>query len=504
LKSLRTLNLGLKKAVSKELLKRKAKEIKKISFNLEDYLFPEQLAFVRDKSLNTIAVCSRRAGKSTAVAADLVLTADQNPECTSLYVTGTRSDAKKIIWKEVLKFNRTHQLGGIPNISELTLSFENGSIVRLNGAKDENEIDKIRGQLPPLKKVYIDEAQKIRDSILIQLIDDVLEPALLDYGASISLLGTPGSIPVGYFHRMAHNLKEDGTPLPTKVWSLHSWTFFDNPFIAAKSKTSHRELLERVLKRRGLTIDHPTIQREYFGKWTLDLESLLIHYDEKKNHFDQLPSYKKPWNYIMGIDLGFDDADAIAVLAWHDEDPNTYLVHEEVTAGQGISELVEQIQKLQTQYDISKMVIDQGGLGKKIAEELRRRKQIPVQAADKARKMEHIKFLNDALRTGRFKAKRDSKFAQDSFLVEIDRDKSTPDKIKVSEKYHSDALDSSLYAFVESPAYGYVPEVTKPKLYTREWYLAQEDEMFNATLEQMKREAEMTKDPWEKMLKGEI
>jgi hypothetical protein len=302
---------------------------------------------------------------------------------------------------------------------------------------------------------------------------------------------------------MAHNLKEDGTPLESKVWSVHGWTFFDNPHIATKSKTSHHDLLSRVLKRRGLTVDHPTIQREYFGKWTLDLESLLIHYDPLKNDFDTLPQLKKPFNYIMGIDLGFDDSDAIAILAWHEDTPNTYLVEEVVTGGQGITELVEQVQVLQRKYDVSKIVIDQGGLGKKIAEELRRRHSIPCVAADKARKMEHIAFMNDALRTGRFKAKKESKFAQDSYMVEIDRDKSTPDKIKVSDKYHSDAHDSTLYAFVESPAYAYTPPIEKPKLHTREWYVSQEDEMFATTLEQLKRAAEMTQDPWDRIMKGE-
>lgn len=498
--------IPLQKGLNYELLKRKHKALEKGSFRLEDYLFQEQLAFVTDPSLNSIAVCSRRAGKSTAVAAVLVLTADIYPECTSLYVTGTRSDAKKIIWREVLKFNRVHNLGGVANISELTLSFDNGSIVRLNGAKDENEIDKIRGQLPPIKRVFVDEAQKIRDSILVQLIDDVLEPALLDYGASISLLGTPGSVPAGYFYRMAHNLKDDGTPLESKVWSVHGWTFFDNPHIAQKSKTSHHDLLARVLKRRGLTLEHPTIQREYFGKWTLDVDSLLIHYDATKNHFDSLPTYSTPYNYIMGIDLGFDDADAIAVLAWHEKTPTTYLVEEVVTAGQGITELVQQVQKLQEKYDITKMVIDQGGLGKKVAEEMRRRHHIPVVAADKARKMEHIAFLNDALRTGRFMAKSNSKFAQDSYLVEIDRDKSTPDKIKVSDKYHSDAHDSALYAYVESPAYSYTPEQKKAAPNTPEWYKAQESEMWESTIEQMKRAAmdEGKNDPWNMYLKGEL
>jgi hypothetical protein len=139
-------------------------------------------------------------------------------------------------------------------------------------------------------------------------------------------------------------------------------------------------------------------------------------------------------------------------------------------------------------------MIDQGGLGKKLAEELRRRHGIPVQPADKARKMEHIAFLNDALRTGRLKAKRTSKFAEDSYLVEIDRDKSTPDKIKVSNNYHSDIIDAVLYAFVESPAYTYVQPKAIPQYGSKEWADAQVDEMFEAELEGLTKEHEYMKD----------
>lgn len=473
------------------------------AFRLEDYLFPEQLAFVTDLSTNSIAVCSRRAGKSTAVAASLVITAFSFSECTALYVTESRTNAKKIIWRELLKFNRVHKLGGIPNISELTLSFPNGSVVRLHGAMDEGEIDKIRGQLPPLKKVYIDEAQKIRDSLLTILIDDVLEPALLDYGASISLLGTPGNIPTGYFYRMAHNLKDDGSPLETAVWSVHSWTFFDNPFIAKKSGLSHEELLNRVLKRRGLSKLHPSIQREYYGMWTLDVESLLYQYNEKINHYDVLPKIKGAWSYVIGVDLGYRDADAVCVLAWNDESKVTYLVHEVVTHGQAISELVSQIEKIQVTYPAAKIVVDQGGLGKKIAEELRRRYHIPVEAAEKARKMEHVKIVNDALRTGQFRAKRDSRFAQDSYLVEIDRDKTTPDKIVVSDTFHSDICDAVLYAYIKSYSFTFSKPKEKTKIATAEWYKEQEDSMFQKEIEGLKREQEEL-DPWSKMMKGEL
>lgn len=483
------------KSILNARLKRQLKEEKLKSFKLEDHLFPQQLAFVADPSSNVVAVCSRRAGKSTAVAADLVMTATKTPDCTALYITGSRADAKKIIWTELLKFNRTYKLGGVPNISELTLKFDNGSVVRLEGAKDEQDVEKIRGQMPPIKKVFIDEAQSIRDSVLTKLIDDVLEAALMDYAAPLCLLGTPSPIATGYFYRVAHNLKQDGSPLESKVWSLHGWTFFNNPHIALKSKQTHDQILQRVLVRRGVSIDNPSIQREYFGKWTSDSDSLLLHYDPKKNSLLGLPNISpRKYSYIMGIDLGFDDSDAIAVLAYEDNSPNTYLVEELVVPQQGITELSRQIEMMQNKYDISKMVIDQGGLGKKIAEELRRQYSIPVERAEKDRKMEYIAFLNDHLRTGRFKAPLNSKFAQDSYLVEIDKDKSTSDRIVVSKRYHSDIIDAVLYAFRESPAFAWKEPPKQLKYGSKEWADAQSNSMFEAELEGHIKAKEMAGD----------
>lgn len=481
-----------KKAIVKALEKRRvgAKTIV-----LEDHLFTEQLAFVKDPRRFKVGICSRRAGKSTAIAADLVQTAHSTPECTALYVTGSRKDAKKIIWREMLKFNKTHDLGGIPNLSDLTLSLPNGSIVRLEGAKDEQDIEKIRGQLPPVKKAFIDEAQSIRDGVLVKLIDDVLEAALLDYAGSLTVIGTPGAIKAGYFYRICHNLDEAGNPLKKSAWSVHHWTFFNNPFIAKKSKKTHKELLDEVLDRRGVTITSPSIQREFFGKWETDSDSLLLTYDPAKNDFEFI-SERNTYNYVLGIDLGFDDADALAVLAWSESEPTTYLVEEVVVAKQGITELVEQINALDKKYKISKMVIDQGGLGKKIAEELRRRHQIPVEAADKVRKMENVAFLNDALRTGKFRAKKNSKFAQDCYLVEIDKNKSTPDKIKVSDKYHSDIIDAVLYSFKLSPAYAYVQPTPKPTYGTKQWADEEEENMWERHVEGLREQQEMEGDPY--------
>lgn len=129
--------------------------------------------------------------------------------------------------------------------------------------------------------------------------------------------------------------------------------------------------------------------------------------------------------------------------------------------------------------------MDTGGLGKKVAEEIRRRFAIPIQAAEKTRKFEFIELLNDALRTGKFFAKRDSRFAQDSYLVEYDWDKSSQDKLVVSDRYHSDIIDATLYAFRESLHWLYEPEIPQPKPATPEWFLRQEEEMLEAAMNSM-------------------
>jgi hypothetical protein len=446
-----------------EVLKRQRRK-----FKLEHYLFKEQLAFVRDPSPFKTGVCSRRSGKTVSCAADLTETVVESKNVTSLYITLSRSNAKKIIWPEVKSINTRHDLGGIPNESELSITYPSGSILYCSGAGDRSEIEKFRGLA--LKKAYIDESQSFPPYIR-DLVDDVISPALMDHAGTLCLIGTPGPVPAGFFYDCSHS----------SLWSHHSWTFKNNPHILAKSGLTYDEILNRELTRRGVSIEDPSIQREYFARWVLDSDSLVYHYNSKINHFETSPQGEIV--YILGIDFGFEDADALAVLGWCENSPTTYLIEEVVVAKQGLTELVGQVEALRKRYDISKIVADFGGLGKKLGEEMIKRYQIPVAAADKARKNESIELMNDALRTGRFKARQDSRFAQDAMLVEWDLDKSTPERKIVSSRFHSDILDAALYAFRESPAYAWTPPPTKTMPNTPKWYQEQADEMEEAAIE---------------------
>ncbi len=473
-----------KQSIKQAIIDRKVTKVENKAFKLEDFLFSEQLAFVQDPALEKIALCSRRSGKTVACAADLIKTAIENSEVVCLYITLSRNNAKKIVWKELKKINRDYNLKGQENLSELSITFPNGSQIYLSGAKDMSEIEKFRGLA--LKLVYIDEAQSFR-AYIKDLIDDAIGPTLADYSGKLCLIGTPPPVPNGYFYDTFNNDKNS--------FAKHSWTFWNNPFLPIKSGKTHAQILQRELSRRGVDKEDPSIRREWYGECVVDTNSLLIHYAKEKNHYEVLP--KGEYTYILGADIGFNDADALAVLAWSQNSPNIYLVHEELARGQDITSLMMQVQNLRNRFPISKMVIDAGALGKKIVEELIRRHQLPFVAADKARKMENVALLNDFLRTARFKAKEDSKFAQDSFLVEIDRDKSTPDRIKVSDRYHSDIIDAVLYAFKESFAYTFQEPKQRAPKGTAKWNEEEQQLMFEQAQKHFEEQESMKKyDPF--------
>ena len=417
-------------------------------------IFPEQDNFVNDPAQFLAACCTRRAGKTNALALKFIKTMQLYPNSLSRYIALTRDSAKDIMWPVLTEMNEAMGLNADLTESNLTMTLQNGAKLRLFGADMRNFIRRLKGAKSPA--VAIDEAQDFGPHIEA-LIDDVLTPTITDYkGSWLAVTGTPGPIPRGMFYDITEGGVGD--------YSIHRWSLFNNPYLP-----DAKEFVAKLKARKKWDDLNPTYLREWMGKWVLDIESLLIRYDAEVAHYDHQDM--TGYTYIMGIDLGFNDADALAVLGWSSSDPTTYLVEEQIQRKQGLTELVQQINSLRDKYSISKMVIDEGGLGKKLAEELRRRHHIPVQPADKSRKMENVAFLNDALRLGKFKAKRNSAFAQDSYAVQIDHEKSTPDRIIVKKGFHSDIIDAVLYGFKESPAFTYQKPVVLPKYGTPEWYV---------------------------------
>jgi hypothetical protein len=459
--------------ISKSLIAKEAAKRGTRKALVLDEKFIAQNAFINDTSRFISAQCSRRAGKSNGLAIRFFKTMERHPGSQSIYLALTRESAHDILWQVLIDHDTTYRIGCTFTESKLEMRHPNGATLKLMGADMKNFIKRLKGRKYP--GVGIDEAQDF--GIHLQsLVDDVLTPAISDYPDGwLAVTGTPGPVPQGYFFDVVHNGKYG--------YSRHAWTVLENPYMP------HAEaFIAQEIERKQWEPNHPTLLREWRNQWVLDVDSLWVRYNESKNHYTNLPPAK--YNYLMGIDLGYNDADALAVIAWSESSPIVYLVEEVLTKKQGLTELVAQIQHLARKYDVAKMIIDEGGLGKKLAEEMRRQHKIPVHAAEKQRKQETVEFLNDALRTGRFMAPKTSRFVQDSYLVQIDWDKSTPDRIVVKKQPHSDIIDAVLYAFKESPAYAYEAPVKRAEKGSEAWFKEETDMMERAAEEHFKQQEE--------------
>jgi len=426
-------------------------------FELSQVCFDAQRPFAANTARFGTAVCTRRAGKTVGVAAKLLNVARLKAGCVALYITRSRINAKRIFWRILRQMNADYGLGGTPSESELSITLFNGSVIYLAGCVHEDEIENFRGL--PIGIVVLDEAQSLPQWIE-RLVDEVLAPALMDFAGQLWLVGTPGPVPSGYFKSCVDN----------PAWAHESWTVFDNPWIQRKSRTPERpqgytpeELLEDELRRTGKSREDPSIQREWFARWVTDTNSLVFAYDATRNH--RTPG-RRHQHYVIGVDLGFDDADALAVLGWSDDGPEVELVEEWVGTKQTPTDLFTRIKALEAKYSPQAIVCDTGGLGKKIVSEWQGRFSVGIEAAEKTRKLEHVELLNDALRTGRFFAPRDGRFAADCALVEWD--KSNPESWKIGTQFHSDICDAVLYAYRRALHWLHVPETPAPKRGTPE------------------------------------
>lgn len=403
-----------------------------------------------------MASCSRRAGKTHACAILLLQAALEVPDSLSLYVTLTRLSGKRIVWRRLLKLNRDYGLGGKADRAELTLSLPNGSEIRIMGCKDESEADKIRGIDPAPRLVVIDEAQAFKPYVQ-ELVEDALEPMLIETKGSMVMIGTPAKVRDGYFYEAVQHAPEalrklmnvappandnqgdDDEPGKVLGWAVHHWTIADNPFI-----DDVEDELDAIRRRKRWTKDAPTYQREYLGRWVTEHDALVYKYDQERNGYATMPDFSGlEWHCILIVDQGYHDADAIGALWFRKGKPGVWLEerhHERKrSAGQLADEAKKHWEALKGRC--IRFGWDEGGGGKKVAEDLRLQ-GIPVEPVDKLGKIAGIEDTNTALLAGGLKVPANGQAAADAGKVTWDP---KARGVKLSERYHTDMWDVVVY-----------------------------------------------------------
>lgn len=426
-------------------------------------LFRQQLDVLDDPYRFRTVLCARRSGKSYMGAALLVDTCLAKPESSVVYITLTRGSAKRILWSHLHRLNDTLGLGGEFNNTELTCRFPNGSLLQLAGAETNADIEKFRGV--PFHLVVIDECKSFPTQLLDELIEDVLTPCLADYKGHLVLMGTPGAILTGRFFaatgpeaalvtvkdgsRFAlarpYALKDDPRYADVAFeWSTHTWTLKDNV------KNPHLWTEALLQKRRnGWADDDPIWLREWLGQWVADNGAFVLRYNAERNGWTPNPEWSDTfgldpaheWQFVLGMDLGYDDDFDVEVWAWSETCRDMFHVEGFNAPRLEVRDIAAKVGELQAKYgEFVAMVGDRGGLGKMILATLDSQYGLHIEAADKHEKRDYIELMNSDLVSGRLFILRGSNLEQQAVTAQWDEtgkhvDDDTPDH----------AIDASLY-----------------------------------------------------------
>ena len=390
-------------------------------------------------SKRIIACCSRRAGK-TDLASGAINYAAIIPESRIIYINLTFTNAINQIWNNTIK--RAGAAGiEITNSSKAdgTIEFGNGSSLRIMGNPNNSEIEKLRGE-SKVSLIIIDEFFHQRN--MQYAIDEVISPLMADRKDSTLLcIGTPPRLAKTYGEKCWGE----------KGWKKFHWTMFENPYMP-----DPQEYLEDYCKNKGISIDSPFIQREYFGKMGVyDTEALVFKDRKTYNVFDK----NEPITGVcIGVDYGFSDYNAVISVAYNKDTKKSWVVKESKFNKAGVSDIIEVIQEHYNEavelcninrIDKENIYIYADTNEESITYDLMNKYHLPAFNCYKYDKIYAIQLLSEELRTGRMKIpnngildtemeqilyQRDD--ADDSILPEID------EEIGI----HPDAAMALLYA----------------------------------------------------------
>lgn len=443
------------------------------ALDYEQLLFPEQRAFISDPAPMVLACCGRRSGKSYGIMGKLTKTAHRWDGCTVFYITNTRRQAERGFWNQsLLPFLKSTGIPHKLNQNELTCTFGNGSRILCGGANDSAEIENYRGTKTPL--AVFDEAQSFRP-FLKTLVEDIFLPQTADFGkdGQMVMTGTPNPFAAGYFYD-AISGKEGG-------WAKHNWTMFQNPHMPEP-----HEWLNRYMHLKGLTLTSPRIRREYFGEWVRDTEGLVFPFQDRML-LSELPDMEG-WQYVLGMDLGYVDATAFVVLAYHEVACRILVVESHQGTRMIPDAVAAHVEALAETYDFEAIVADAGGLGKPYVETMVQKYGLPVEAAQKTQKLTAIEHLNGDMLAGVFQVYQpaNEELLHDAKLLtwnygKIDKARFGGNVLRadvaIDDRTPDHLLDAMLYAHRKCRAWLNTGE-REPARGTPEWEERMEEEMW--------------------------
>ncbi len=454
-----------------------AAKLGSIAERVRAWRFPAQQAFADDPARRKLARKGRRAGGSENLATILLEKADIFKGSVVPYVTLTKGTARRILWPKLKRLDRTLGLGLRFNETELRATLPNESAVWLTGADKANEIEKIRGGDQGHPLIAIDEVQAF-GPFLRDLVEDVSDAAVAEFDGQILMCGTPNASCAGYF------FDADNSANGVSGWSSHHWTLLDNPFFRAGAGQA---FLDQKLKERGWTEETPAFRREYLGLWHRSDEDLCYGgFLETRNCYGGDLPVGIDWYHVMGIDVGFDDSFALKTWAYSAMHPKAYERDFFSARGMTVTQMANVVNEVRARAHLRRkltaIVVDQGGLGKAIAEDWRQHHNIPCEPAKKSEKRSYIQMMSGDFRMDLIKVLRSDR----PYINQLSQLQWAEDGVHEDPRMPNDDCDGGLYGWRKARNWMYRAPAKVPEPGTPEAIEAESARMREIVVERQK------------------
>ena len=461
---------------------------------------PEARACIDDAS-PLVAICgTRRSGKSRSFLRKMAAFAATTEHARVIYLNETLSECENIAWigngrDGLLSLNEEFGLGGVPNHSKHTLTFpDTGGIIRLVGADDLRQVNKLRGIAPHL--VVLDEAQKAPH--LGPLIQQALGPAMMDYGGQIVMPGTPGVDLSGLFYDVT---RDDGEPAK-QGWSVHRLNVLSNPFFGDTPEERFERTVVKYCREHGLSLDDPTVQREWFARWVKTDARFVYAVHQVPEHtlcyaparvqadgqpdiaaaLEDLPQ-GHDWHFTLFCDLGFyPDPFAYVLWAWSWTEPRLYEVASWKQTKLDADQQLACLRWVAEQVDVELVGGDIGGAtrstGKGWSKRWMERFGRDMVEADKHRKHEYQELFNTDIRKGNVLMRKGGALhteAKTVLWLPAPADLTVQRKLREDPRIPNDVCDAALYGHRHTMQHLAVAPTPKPEKGTSAYWKAFEE-----------------------------
>ena len=410
-----------------------------------------QILFTRAKYLMLMA--GRRAGKSEGLKLWFGDAFVQKPTARCLYIGLTITKAMSLLWQPILD---VFEMSGIKVKEHSRIDgrvvTDSGGVMQFGGNTTKDEREKNRG--PYWDRIAIDECQSQKD--LIYLVESILSPTLIDTKGQIAFAGTGPRVRGTYWEALFLGAWADSRPLYPDAFRVN-WNLSQNPFIQ-----DFETALSDIRKDKNLTESDPLYVREYLGRIAYDDDALVLRLGDQNSFVDaDLDSWiaSQPVTDIRfsaGLDFGFEDADALAIICYSTTRPERWLVYEWKDRRIGTAQIAEKV-KAGIEYVNKSPLFDKvtnkhfyvyadTGGNAITPFDLATQYGLPIQAAYKQEKEMAMELLQDESRRGIMKFRRDGPLWDEALKTVYARNEQDQLTREIDdETYHPDEMFSVLY-----------------------------------------------------------